>query len=90
MATREGQEGNLYASFGEKPDFMLKPGASKELRIVPRFEGGVPLEIRPQSLVFSVWWRRGNATWLRQFPVRVRTSTSIIRQYGLEKPAPSV
>src|SRR5262245_46874763 len=46
LTDQEGPEGNLRASFGHIPDFMLKPGESKEVRIVPRFEDGVPLELR--------------------------------------------
>lgn len=71
---------------GEKRLFMLKPEESKELIIAPLFKDNLALEAGPaHNVCFSFWWRRGNATWLRQFPVRVRTSTTTIRQYGLEE-----
>jgi hypothetical protein len=87
VAEQEGAEGNLRASFGEKAYFMLKPGESKEVRIVPKFQNGIPLEIvKARRVTFLVWWRRGNATWLPQLPVPVYTDTTTIRKFGLEKP----
>jgi hypothetical protein len=86
LAENEGAEGNLRASFGQIPNFMLKPGQEKELRIVPRFENNLPLDLKPQDVTFRIYWRRGNSTWLRQMPVRVVVNTDLIRQYGLPKP----
>jgi hypothetical protein len=87
LAEDEGTEGNLRASFGMRPYFMLKPEESREIRIVPRFISGVPVEIMgDQRVVFWVWWQRGNATWIPQIPVPVFLSIAIIRKFGLEKP----
>jgi hypothetical protein len=70
---------------GRKHLFMLKPNESKELVIAPIIKNGVALEVRPHNVCFEFHWRRGNATWLPQFPVRVRTNTATIRKYGLEE-----
>jgi hypothetical protein len=87
LAEDEGAERNLRASFGMRPYFMLKPNESKEVRMVPRFENGVPVEIMgDQRIIFWVWWRRGNATWLPQIPIPVVTSVVFIRKFGLEMP----
>jgi hypothetical protein len=86
--TAEGgqPEDRLRASLGERPSFMLKPGEQREIWILPKFENNIALEIKPGRVAFRVSWRRGNATWLPQVPVTVRTSTLMIRKYGLEKP----
>ena len=87
LSEEEGAEGNLRASYGMRPYFMLKPNESKEVRIVPRFVSGVPVEVMGyQRIIFWVWWQRGNATWLPQIPVPVFLSTDVIRKFGLEKP----
>jgi hypothetical protein len=87
VAMKQGAEGNLEASFEVPVYFMLKPNERRELRIVALFKDGVPIEVTgDQSVTFFVWWRRGNATWLPQFPVTVRTSVARIRKYGLERP----
>jgi hypothetical protein len=62
---------------------MLKPNESKELVIAPIVKDGMALEVRPHNVCFKFHWRRGNATWLPRFPVRVRTDTATIRRYGL-------
>ena len=87
VAMKHGAEGNLEASFGVPVYFLLKPNERRELRIVAMFKNGVPIEVTgDQSVTFFVWWRRGNATWLPQLPVIVRTSVARIRKYGLERP----
>jgi hypothetical protein len=86
LAEREGAEGNLRASFGERVYFLLKPSTEKEIRIVPKFKNGVALELSARRVLFCIWWRRGNATWLPQIPVPIFTSAATIRMYGLEKP----
>lgn len=75
----------LEGASGERPYFMLKPGESKELILAPHFRNNIPLEVDPQRITVKISWRRGNATWLPQVPVFVRTSTETIRKYGLEK-----
>jgi hypothetical protein len=70
---------------GRSPYFMLKSGASKELVIAPMFKDGLPLEVNHHMINFRIYWRRGNATWLPQLPVVVRTSTSTIRKYALQE-----
>ncbi len=79
-------EDRLRASLGQRPYFMLKPSEQKEIWILPRFKNNVPLEVVRGRVAFRVWWRRGNATWLPQAPVTVRTSTETIRKFGLERP----
>jgi hypothetical protein len=79
-------EERLRASLGQRPSFMLKPDERKEICILPKFEKNVALEVGPRRVLFRIWWRRGNATWLPQVPATVHTSTVMIRKYGLEKP----
>jgi hypothetical protein len=87
LSMTEGAKGNLEASFGSPIYFMLKPGQEQELRIVAMFKDGVPIEaMGDQPVKFLVWWRRGNVTWLKQFPVVVSTTVATIRKYGLERP----
>jgi hypothetical protein len=81
METRELIEGQT----GDGPKFMLKPRQEKELILQSRVKDGLALEVKPQSVTFRVYWRRGNATWLPQWPVHVCTNTATIRLYGLEK-----
>jgi hypothetical protein len=81
METRELIEGQT----GDGPKFMLKPREDKELILQSRVKDGVALEVKPQTVRFRVYWRRGNATWLPQWPVHVCTNTTTIRLYGLEK-----
>ena len=66
------------------PHFMLKPKEEKELILVPLFKDGLALEVQPQTVTFRIYWRRGNATWLPQWPVHVCTSTETVRKYGLD------
>ncbi len=72
----EGAAGTLRFAF------MLKPDETKELIIKSKFKDGVPLEVMSRFVMFRIWWRRGNATWLPQMPVVVRSTTSVIRQLG--------
>ena len=75
----------LRGAAGRRPYFMLKPGESKLLMIAPNFKDGMPLEVQKHRVKFSIYWRRGNATWLPQIPVSVWTDTGTIRKYGLEE-----
>lgn len=74
----------IAGSTGVTPSFVLKAGESKELVIYPFFKNNLPLEIEPQGVNFYIYFRRGNATWLKQIPLMVCTSTDIIRKYGLD------
>ena len=69
------------------PAFMLKPGASKELFIMAKYKDNVAIEALGNRYVeFLIYWRRGNATWLRQIPIPVCTNTRTIRQLsGVEE-----
>lgn len=83
LAEEPGPDGNLRASFGARPTFILKPDESKEVRLVTRFKDGIPIEaLGDKSVHFFVWWRRCNATWLPQIPVIVSTTISHIREFG--------
>ena len=63
--------------------FVLKPGESKELIIMPKFKDGIAIEAMGNRYIeFWIYWRRGNATWLPQIPVPVCTNTKTIRQLG--------
>jgi hypothetical protein len=76
----------IKGAAGKPLNLMLKAGETVELGIAPIIENGVPLETNPQNVRFSVFWRRGNATVIPQFPAVVWTSTETIRQYGLDYP----
>jgi hypothetical protein len=71
----------IGGALGRRPSFMLKPRQEKELRIVPSFKDGVPLEAQNKNVTFRISWRRCNMTWLPQVRVYVRTSTPSIRKY---------
>jgi hypothetical protein len=44
--------------------FVLKPGDSKELIIMPKFKDGIAIEAMGNRYIeFWIHWRRGNATW---------------------------
>jgi hypothetical protein len=63
--------------------FVLKPGDSRELFIMPKFKNNVAIEATGNRYIeFWIHWRRGNATWLPQIPVPVCTNTKTIRQLG--------
>jgi len=68
---------------GMFPPFMLKPGDSRELILMPKFVGGMAVEAMGDRYV-EVWiyWRKGNATWLPQIPVPVCTNTRTVRNLG--------
>jgi hypothetical protein len=74
----------IEAQMGTGPYFMLKPKEEKELILAPNFKDNVALEVNPKSVTFRIYWRRGNATWLWQWPVHICTSTQTIRKYGLQ------
>lgn len=66
---------------GKALHFVLKPDESKELLILPKFEGGMAVETRVRGYIaFWISWRRGNATWTPQIPVPVCTTVQTIRQ----------
>jgi hypothetical protein len=77
----------VRAAAGAPQFFMLKPGESKELFLVPLYKDNVALELKRQGVAFSISWRRGNSTWLWQLPVRVRTTTQMLRRFGLDQAA---
>jgi len=62
--------------------FVLKPDETRELIVMPKFDGGAPREITKRYVEFAIHWRRGNATWLPQIPLLVCTTTRVIRQLG--------
>ena len=76
----------VAGQLGKSPQFMLKPDETRELLIYPKLENNMPLEVtQPGRVDFWIQWRRGNATWLRQIPLAVCTSTEAIKLYGLEE-----
>lgn len=83
----------LRASFGQSVEFILPPGAAREVFLArgptqarPRPEGGYSLDgIKNQRLRITIFWRRGNITWLPQIPVWVWTSTSFIIERSKEQ-----
>lgn len=71
---------------GKGISFILKSHDSREVLIAPLFKDGVALELtKPGAVNFWIYWRRGNATWLKMPPVPVCTSTEILRKFGLEE-----
>ncbi|SFJ54061.1 hypothetical protein [Bradyrhizobium sp. cf659] len=76
--------GNLIRGQVEEgmfPPFMLKPTESKELILLPKFQGGVSIEaLGQQSIKVAINWRRGNATSRRQWPITVSADTQMLRR----------
>src|SRR5229473_3679476 len=60
---------DLITSQTRSPQILLKPQQSKDFFIAPRFQNGVALELEPRYVEFWIFWRRGNATWLKQVPL---------------------
>ncbi len=58
----------------------IEPKGIAEFAIGDRFEGTRKLSLTDQRVRFSVSWRRGDTTWLPQFPVTVRTKTSTVNK----------
>lgn len=76
----------IEAQRGKPPRFMLRPDEERELPINATVVNNVALEVsQPGRVDFWIQWRRGNATWLPQFPLPVCTSTEAIRLYGLKE-----
>jgi len=68
---------------GKAPHFALKPDESRELLVMPKFNGGLAVEATARGYIaFWISWRRGNATWMPQIPVPVCTTVQTIRQLG--------
>lgn len=61
--------------------FMLKPAEDRELFVMPKYQGGVAVEVlAAQEIKVVIEWRRGNATATRQRPVAVSASTQMLRR----------
>jgi hypothetical protein len=66
---------------GMFPPFMLKPTESRELLLMPKFQGGVAVEVfAAQEIKVVIEWRRGNATAKRQRPIDVSADTQMLRR----------
>jgi hypothetical protein len=72
--------GILRSQFYDLPKFTLKPGEAKEFPIISRIKDGIPLDLPPQSVRFSIIWRRGDMTEIPQIPAYVFTSTRAVRE----------
>jgi hypothetical protein len=60
--------------------FMLKPTESKELVLLPKYQGGVAVEaLRKTKIKVLIYWRRGNATSRPQLPVMISADTQMLR-----------
>ncbi len=75
----------LRAAAGSTVSFVLAPGAGKDLFVISKFKDGLPLELNANLVAFRILWRRGNATWIPQLPVSVRTNMQTIRTFSMEK-----
>jgi hypothetical protein len=76
----------LEGAAGQRPYFMLKPREEKTLVIAPLFKDGKEIaDTADIGVKFRISWRSGNATWLPQVPVRVSTSTSMVRKYATQR-----
>ncbi len=61
--------------------FMLKPTESKELILMPKFQGGVAVEALGKTKIkVLIYWRRGNSTSRPQLPVAVCADTQTLRR----------
>jgi hypothetical protein len=66
---------------GMFPPFMLKRTESRELILMPKFQGGVAVEaLVQQDIKVVIDWRRGNATSRRQLPITVSVDTKLLRR----------
>jgi hypothetical protein len=66
---------------GMLPPFMLKPTESRELFLMPKFQGGVAVEVlAAQEIEVVIEWRRGNATAKRQRSIAVSADTQMLRR----------
>jgi len=75
----------IRGASGKGVAFILKSQESRELYLAPIIKDGIAMELsKPGKVNFWIYWRRGNATWLRMPPVPVCTSTDIIRKFGLD------
>ena len=58
------------------PRILLKPGETQEFTIYSKCKDGIPLETQYNRVRAVIHWRRGNAMWLPQPPVRVFLTTT--------------
>jgi len=61
------------------PCTLVKPGELQQFTIYSNFKDGVPLETQYNRVRAVIHWRRGNAMWLPQLPVRVFLTTKGLR-----------
>lgn len=76
LETRSLIEGQL----NPLKSFFINPKGSVRLFFVPRFKNGVNMDLHDQAVRFSFSWRRGDATWLPQCPLTIRTRTLLIQK----------
>jgi hypothetical protein len=66
---------------GMFPPFMLKPAESKELILMPRYQGGVAVEaLGKRAIEVRIDWRKGNTTSRKQRPIILRADTQTLRR----------
>ncbi len=66
---------------GMFPPFMLKPTESKELILMPKYQGGVAVEaLGKQDIEVSINWRKGNASSRKQRPIVISADTQTLRR----------
>lgn len=75
----------IRATMGRKQFFTMKPNETRELFLISRVVNGLPLEVTPQRITFTILWRRCNSTWLPQIPVFIFSDTKTIQKFGLKR-----
>lgn len=74
----------IESAAGKVPSFVIGAGTSKDLFLVPRYKGGMRLDVAPRRFRVRISWRRGDSTWFPRIPAYIFASTDIVREYALE------
>ena len=75
----------IRATMGRKQFFTMKPNETRELFLISRVVNGLPLEVTPQRITFTILWWRCNSTWLPQIPVFIFSDTKTIQKFGMKR-----
>lgn len=75
----------IWAAMGREQFFTMKPNETRELYLISRVVNGLPLEVIPRRITFTILWRRCNSTWLPQIPVFIYSDTKTIQKFGMKR-----
>lgn len=78
---KDHSAGAIAGTLGDEDvHVFLEPGKTHDLVLIDRRNQlEVPNDAPPQRVYIFIRWRKTSSSWLRQFPVRVVTSTDVIR-----------